>query len=329
MQPLSHWPAEHRRGVIGVFTDIDDTLTTDGAITSDALQALGQLRDAGLPLVAITGRPVGWSEPFARRWPVDAIVAENGAVALLGHASVVPPGGGPFASAQGGPGLPMRGGHGESAARADGESTKLYYLQDAQERHANFMRLQQVAQRVLREVPGAVLSRDSPGRETDIAIDHSEFAHLGADSIAQAMRIMREEGMSATVSSIHINGWFGDHNNLLGARWIVRELYGRALDAEIGQWVYVGDSTNDQLMFEAFAQSVGVANIRRFESKLAHLPRYITQGERGAGFAEVAQALLAERTAAPACAGAAEVPFEPAPGCAGTGRRPGSARAKS
>lgn len=337
MQPLSHWPAEQRRGIVGVFTDIDDTLTTDGAITADALQALGRLRDAGLPLVAITGRPVGWSEPFARRWPVDAIVAENGAVALLrgdllapAHGALITPArGGRITPAHGGPGAAVRGGHGESAARADGESTKLYYLQDPQKRHAYFMRLQQVAQRVLREVPGAVLSRDSPGRETDIAIDHSEFAHLGADSIAQAMRIMREEGMSATVSSIHVNGWFGDHNKLLGARWIVRELYGRTLDAEIGQWVYVGDSTNDQLMFEAFAQSVGVANIRRFESNLSHLPRYITQGERGAGFAEVAQALLAERTAAPACAGAAEVPFEPAPGCAGTGRRPGSARAKS
>ncbi len=336
MQPLSHWPAEHRRGVVGVFTDIDDTLTTDGAITSDALQALGQLRDAGLPVVAITGRPVGWSEPFVRSWPVDAIVAENGAVALLRGGPVTSARGGPVTPARGGPVAPARGGSlaplhggpGESVARADGGLTKLYYLQDAQKRRAYFMRLQQVAQRVLREVPGAMLSRDSPGRETDIAIDHSEFTRLGAARIAQAVRIMREEGMSATVSSIHINGWFGDHNKLLGARWIVRELFGRALDAEIGQWVYVGDSTNDQLMFEAFAQSVGVANIRRFESELAHLPRYITQSERGAGFAEVAQALLTGRPAVSVRAGAVARPFDHAPGRAGTGPRPGPARAQ-
>jgi HAD superfamily hydrolase (TIGR01484 family) len=68
--------------LFGVFTDIDDTLTTDGAITPDALQALTDLKAAGLSVVAITGRPVGWSEPFAAQWPVDAIVAENGAVAL-------------------------------------------------------------------------------------------------------------------------------------------------------------------------------------------------------------------------------------------------------
>jgi hydroxymethylpyrimidine pyrophosphatase-like HAD family hydrolase len=109
------------------------------------------------------------------------------------------------------------------------------------------------------------------------------------------VRLMQSEGMSATVSSIHINGWYGAHNKLDGARWIVRELFGRALDAEIESWAYVGDSTNDQLMFERFPHSIGVANIRRFEAQLAHKPRYITRGERGAGFAEVAQALLAAR----------------------------------
>ena len=83
MLPLSAWPLEQRRNILGVFTDIDDTLTTEGAITADALQALADLKHAGLHVIAITGRPVGWSEPFAKTWPVDAIVAENGSVALL------------------------------------------------------------------------------------------------------------------------------------------------------------------------------------------------------------------------------------------------------
>jgi len=160
---------------------------------------------------------------------------------------------------------------------------------------ANAERLRQVAQRVLREVPGATLARDSAGRVTDIAIDHGEFAHLPPERIEQVVALMRAEGMVATVSSIHINGWFGSHDKLSGARWIVRELYGRDLDAEIDQWVYVGDSTNDQRMFEHFPHSVGVANIARFLPQLQHRPAYVTQGERGAGFAEVARALLAAR----------------------------------
>ena len=101
--------------------------------------------------------------------------------------------------------------------------------------------------------------------------------------------------MNATVSSIHVNGWFGGHNKLTGARWIVRELLRRDLDAEIERWLYVGDSTNDQLMFQHVPHSIGVANVRRFEAELSHMPRYITPSERGAGFAEVAAHVLAHR----------------------------------
>jgi HAD superfamily hydrolase (TIGR01484 family) len=262
---------------MGVFTDIDDTLTTDGAITADALAALGQLQNAGIHVIAITGRPVGWSEPFALQWPVDAIVAENGAVALVRDGG----GGSPH---------PYPPPEGEGAKRL----VKLY-RQDERVRAANFVRLQQAAQRILREVPAAVLARDSAGRETDIAVDHSEFVQLPPEAVAQVLRLMQDEGMNATVSSIHINGWYGDHDKLSGARWITRELFGRELDAEIDHWVYVGDSTNDELMFEHFPHSIGVANIRRFEAQLKHPPRYITPAERGAGFAQVAQAIIAGR----------------------------------
>lgn len=181
------------------------------------------------------------------------------------------------------------------AAPTNNDRLHKIYQQDSATRTHNFTRMQQVAQRVLSEVPGSTLAQDSAGRETDIAIDHSEFSRLDAGQIAQVVRIMQSEGMSATVSSIHINGWFGAHNKLEGARWIVRELWGRELDTEIDRWVYVGDSTNDQLMFQHFPHSVGVANIRRFEAALTHLPRYITPSERGAGFAEVARQILSAR----------------------------------
>lgn len=269
MLPLTHWPLDERRRITGVLTDIDDTLTAEGAITPDALQALHALRTAGLRIIPITGRPVGWSVPFAQSWPVDAIVAENGAVALVRTGSSPHP-------------TPLPAGQG----------VQKLYRQDAASRAANYARLQQVAQRVLREVPGTTLAQDSPGRETDIAIDHSEFTQLPPEKIERVVQIMRSEGLQATVSSIHINGWIGSHDKLAGARWIVRELLGRDLEGEIERWVYVGDSTNDQLMFQHFPRSVGVANIRRFEAQLSHRPRYITQNERGAGFAELARALL-------------------------------------
>ena len=272
MKPLKTWPRQAIQRITGVFTDIDDTLTTDGAITPDALAALGALKAAGLTVIAITGRPVGWSEPFARSWPVDAIVAENGAVMLR-----------------------IMNEEGSCGSQSMGRLLSKSYRQDAATRRTNFARMQQVTQRVLREVPTARLAQDSAGRETDMAIDHSEFTTLPPEHIARVVAIMHSEGMHATVSSIHINGWFGTHNKLEGARWAVRTLLGRDLDAERDAWVFVGDSTNDQLMFEVFSNSVGVANVRRFQAQLVHQPRYITDKERGAGFAEVAQAVLAAR----------------------------------
>ncbi len=272
LRPLSQWQAPARP--VGVLTDIDDTLTTDGAITPDALAALGGLQAAGLHVIPITGRPVGWSAPFAASWPVDAIVAENGACALL-------------------PGVSNKNGL-KSASTQRNQLSKIYQ-QDAAIRAAQHARMQQVLEKIEREVPGARRATDSPGRECDIAIDHSEFTHLPQEAIDRCVQLMRSAGMNATVSSIHINGWFGAHDKWVGAQWIVRELLGRDLAAELDRWVYVGDSTNDQKMFERFPHSVGVANIARFVPQLQHLPRYATLGERGAGFAEMARALLAAR----------------------------------
>ena len=260
MKLLSSWLQTAREKIVGVFTDIDDTLTTEGVITSDALQALSDLKAAGLMVIPITGRPVGWSIHFSSTWPVNAIVAENGAVALLHNTQT-------------------------------SQVTKIYQ-QDLATRNHNFQEMQRIAKRVLQEIPGTVMAQDSPGRETDIAFDHSEFHKLTTEQIQQVLKLLQEEGMTATVSSIHINAWFGEHNKWHGAQWILKELTGRDLKQELDQWVYVGDSTNDQIMFEHFSQSMGVANIRRFERELRHQPHYITQKERGAGFAEVAQGIL-------------------------------------
>jgi HAD superfamily hydrolase (TIGR01484 family) len=259
MERLSSWPLSARQKIRGVFTDIDDTLTTEGAITTDALQALHQLKDAGLMIIPITGRPVGWSMPFASSWPVNAMVAENGAVALRNNIQT--------------------------------NQVSKIYQQDLATRTHNFEQMQRIAQKVLKEIPGTVMAQDSAGRETDVAFDHSEFHYLSPEQIQQVVALLNQEGMTATVSSIHINAWFGDHNKWHGAQWIFKELTGRDLAQELDQWVYVGDSTNDQVMFEHFTHSVGVANIKPFENELKHLPQYITNKERGAGFAEVAKAL--------------------------------------
>ena len=258
LRPLSELQVPAK--VLGVLTDIDDTLTTDGVVPAHVVAAIARLQAAGLKVVPITGRPVGWSVPFARAWPVDAIVAENGAVALRRN--------------------------------NEGGLDKLYQ-QDDDTRVRNFARMQEVLAQIETTVPGAQRATDSHGRECDIAVDHSEFTTLPQAQIDACVAIMQAAGMNATVSSIHINGWFGRHNKLEGARWIVRELFDIDLDATLDQWVYIGDSTNDQLMFQNVPLSVGVANIARFVPQLQHLPRFVTPAERGDGFVQLAEHLLA------------------------------------
>ena len=259
LRPLAELPPARLGQLRGVLTDIDDTLTAGGQIEPAALAALQALAAAGVPVVAITGRPAGWSEPFALAWPVAAIVAENGAVML----------------------------------RRRGGLLQIDHVADVATRAANSLRLQACAQAVLQQVPGAVLAQDSAGRLTDIAIDHSEFSDLPPERIAEVVALMQAHGLTATVSSIHINGWIGQHGKPSGARWAVAEALGLPFAAD--DWVYVGDSTNDQAMFELMPLSVGVANIARFVPLLQTLPAYLTRAERGAGFAELAAALLAAR----------------------------------
>ena len=261
--PWARCEPRRLRALRGVLTDIDDTLTTEGAMPMGVAAALSALRAAGLPVIAVTGRPMGWSRAIAADTRLAAIVAENGAVALI----------------------------------AEGRDVRVEFADDAPVREANATRLRAAAARIVREVPGATLSRDSIGRVTDIAVDHGEFAHLDATQIGRVVAVMREEGMTATVSSIHVNGWFGTHSKLSGAKWIVRRLLGRDLEAERHDWLYVGDSTNDELMFASFPLSVGVANLLDFADRLLQWPAFMTKHDRGRGFVEIAESVLAARGA--------------------------------
>lgn len=283
MKPLSDWPLAERRQIIGVFTDIDDTLTTHSHITADALQALTDLKAAGLWVIPVTGRHAGWCARLAQGdlaqgltpWPIDALLAENGGLAFapdFKHQNGLKP-----------------------LFNKRGQLSRIYQQSEI-DRAIDASRMHQVAQRVLREVPQARRSSDEGGRETDLAFDYNEHHHLPADAVQQILAILRDEGMHTSVSSIHIHGCFYDFNKWTGACWLVQKLFGRDLAQELDRWVFVGDSGNDQPMFQHFKHSVGVANIRHCTASLTHLPLYVTQGERGAGFAQVAQAILLAQT---------------------------------
>ncbi|MGH8616677.1 MAG: HAD-IIB family hydrolase [Burkholderiales bacterium] len=264
MKPLAAFPAAVRNAIRGVFCDIDDTLTTDGRLTAAAYAALERLQAAGLLIVPITGRPAGWCDLIARQWPVDAVVGENGA-------------------------FWFRYDHGARRMRRS-------FVDDDATRAAHRQRLKTIGDAILNAVPGAALSADQHYRETDLAIDFREdVPSLPAAAVARIVALMEQQGLTAKVSSIHVNGWFGAYDKLGMTRRLMREAFGVDLDAERARYVFVGDSPNDAPMFGFFPQAVGVANVQAFADRLETMPAYVTQADAGAGFCELADFLFSGR----------------------------------
>jgi len=266
MKPLAEFPPEALRKIRGVLFDIDDTLTTEGQLTASAYAAVEALKQSGFILVPITGRPAGWCDHIARMWPVDGVVGENGAFYFYFD--------------------------------RDAKKLRQRFVKDEATRGLDRQQLAAIAQRILREVPGTALASDQSFREADIAIDFCEdVPPLPMSEVDRIKRLMDEAGLTAKVSSIHVNGWLGDYDKLSTTRLFMRERFDIELDAQKHEWTFVGDSPNDAPMFGFFPHSVGVANVRDFEGRLAAAPAFVTASRHGAGFVELAATLLAVRAA--------------------------------
>ncbi|GFK92524.1 hypothetical protein NNJEOMEG_00349 [Fundidesulfovibrio magnetotacticus] len=264
MLPLNLMPAETRRAVRFVLTDIDDTLTTEGRLPGVAYQALEDLRGAGLVVVPITGRPAGWCDHIARMWPVDGVVGENGAFYF----------------------------------RYDPAARRMIrrHHRDADQRARDARALERLKGEILAAVPGAAVSADQAYREADLAIDFREdVPPLPMEEVQRIKALFEAAGAVAKISSIHVNGWFGDYDKLTMTRLFFREVLGEDLDAVREQVVFAGDSPNDAPMFAFFPNSVGVANVLDLKDHMEALPGYVTGARGGEGFAELARALVSAR----------------------------------
>jgi HAD superfamily hydrolase (TIGR01484 family) len=264
MRPLREFSFEARRRVRFVLCDIDDTLTDDGRLGARAYSALERLHEAGFHVVPVTGRPAGWCDLIARFWPVDAVVGENGAF-WFAH------------------------------ERTDRRMLRSFWKTPRQ-RAEDRRRLDLLRGKILSQVPGAAIAADQAYREADLAIDYREdVAPLSAEEVGKIVALFEAAGARAKVSSIHVNGWFGDYDKLAMSRRLLGERFGFDANAAGDQVVFVGDSPNDAPMFAHFAHSVGVANVQDFAGRLPAEPTWVTQGLGGAGFAELAAALLEVR----------------------------------
>lgn len=264
MRPLQDLEKDTLAGCVAVLTDIDDTLTTDGQLPAAAYAALEQLAQAGLKVVPITGRPAGWCDMIARFWPVAGVVGENGAFYF--------------------------------SYDRDARVMRQKFFASDEERRVNRRRLEDLCERILREVPGAGIASDQLYREADLAIDFCEDVEpLGPDQVQRILDIFTEAGAVAKVSSIHVNGWFGAYDKLSMTRIFAREILDLDIDRERERVVFVGDSPNDGPMFGFFPNACGVANVRAFAVGSFEAPAFVTDSEGGAGFVEIAERILSSR----------------------------------
>jgi HAD superfamily hydrolase (TIGR01484 family) len=246
----------------GVCLDIDDTLTTEGKLTSQAFDALWKLKRAGFTVVPITGRPAGWCDHIARSWPVHAVVGENGAFTFFMEKGV-----------------------------------RKSMITEAQQ--DNQIKIVELGKRIRTKFPNATWASDQKYREYDLAIDICEdVARWEPQDVKSLIEICQSAGAHAKLSSIHVNAWFGNYNKRKGfEHWLKNGAPGCDSNSlpDSDQWIYIGDSPNDESMFESFKYSVGVANLETYLDELTFPPTWLTKAESGRGFVEMVEKLIESR----------------------------------
>lgn len=260
MKPISEWPPVERQKITHLFTDLDETVTYRGILKAHVYHALERLDEMGIKIIVVTGRPAGWCDMIARTWPVAGAIAESGGLAIR---------------------------------RTDAGIERLYWQEDNQHQ-----RLHKLKEEALKRFPFARLSTDSHYREIDIAFDHSEEPPvMSKEQIKILGDFFVANGAHIATSSIHLHAWFGDFNKYAMCKKVMQIWWQKPIEAN-SPYTFVGDSLNDSTMFENFPNTIGVANINKVVANLPKPPHYVTKGEGGEGFLEIADLLLAGRQTA-------------------------------
>ncbi len=268
MKPFIDFPEDRKKNIRFVLTDIDDTLTFDGKLPAEAFSALEKLRKAKIKVIPITGRPAGWCDHIARMWPVDGIVGENGAFCFYYDTHK--------------------------------RKMKRLYFKDASQRKRDMEHLKKIGAEILKKIPGCKISADQAYRESDLAIDFCEdVTPLKKQDIERIVRIFEKAGATAKISSIHVNGWFGDYDKLTMTKIFFKKHFGKDIEKIKQNIIFAGDSPNDSPMFAFFPDSVGVANVKKFAGEMEFLPAWVTEKQGGYGFSQMVDILLGARHAVP------------------------------
>jgi hydroxymethylpyrimidine pyrophosphatase-like HAD family hydrolase len=268
MKPLAALTAEDVAPLAGVVFDLDDTLLDHGHLTEAAYSALFRMKEAGFRLIGSTGRPYGWADLLGRQWPVDAMVAENGAAALVRTED---------------------GGHRALLAPCGGRREDLLAL----------------AGDLIERFPSARITEDNGARVADVTIDIGERCRVPAADIQAMHAIARARGIVTVASSVHFHLSWETPDKAAGTVRVLGEAFGEDATAARRRYAFIGDSGNDATAFAGFRLTFGVANVRSSGATLTLMPRFVAPSAMGRGFVEIAAALVERRRATSAGSSAA------------------------
>lgn len=270
MVSFSNISHKEAKNITAVFCDIDDTISTEGKILPQAFSALWDLHNNGIDVVPITGRCAGWVDHIARMWPVRGVVGENGAFYAFMDYS-------------------------KSDNLAVHRLKKRYYMLPDEVKEAK-KKFDLIKKEVFEKYPQLKVASDQPYREFDLAIDFCEdVPRLPIEDVLEVVKIFEKYGAKTKISSIHVNGWFGEYDKLIMTKIFAEEQLGFSLEKEPEKALFIGDSPNDQPMFNFFPISIGVNNIKNFGDLIKIQPKYITDEKSGLGFAEMVKVLLEKK----------------------------------
>lgn len=255
--------------------DLDDTLTDRGTLNSTIIKELEKLQNKGYLVILVTGRPAGWADTLVRLLPFDAVICENGAAIYYWEKSKL--------------------------ERSEGEGPRQIFwhpgnVYSTKEPENTKEKLAQAEIEILQAFPQCRVASDQRFRLYDLAIDFAEeivppLNFLEAEKIKDHFEKL---GATAKVSSIHVNGWWGEFSKSSALQYVAEQLFSFSIEENL---IYMGDSPNDAPLFELADCSIGVSNIKEFPKEIDfHKPKYLTQNPRYQGVIEVIEKILIQQS---------------------------------
>lgn len=250
-RPFTGFTEEERQRIKYIISDVDDTITRNGKLYPLVLDALYRAKISGHSIILLTGGSVGWADGYIRQWPVDAVIAESGAV-LLCH-------------------------------NRDGSINSLINPSIKQDE------VMKKRRKLIEYTAPYPFSSDQCVRIFDVAYDK---AKMSPSEIVALKNILTMFGASWAESSIHINAWFGNYSKKSALNHFMSNALSISEEEYLEKGIYMGDSFNDQPLFEYFPLSIGMHTVEERRDEFEFLPEYITEGTSGDGWVEMVNSLV-------------------------------------